>query len=74
MNLSVKQRQTHRQREQTYGCQDGGRKKEGGTDWESGVSRSQLLHIIYRVDKQQGPTGDRELHSISCKKPKWRTI
>lgn len=66
MNLSTKQ--TDSQREQTCGCHEGGREEEG-TDWEFGVSRRQLLHLIYRVAKQQGPTGDRELHSIPCNKP-----
>ena len=39
-----------RDREQTCGCQGrgGGRK-----DWEFGISRCKLL---YRIDKQQGPT------------------
>ena len=68
INVSMKEKQTHRQREQTCGCQEGGR-EEGGTDWEFEVSRRPLLHLIYRADKQQGPTGDRELHSIPCNKP-----
>ena len=29
MNLSTKQKQTHRHREQTYGCQGGGGGEEG---------------------------------------------
>ena len=43
MNLSMKQKQTHRQTEQTCGCQGGGR--WGGTDWEFGISRCKLLYI-----------------------------
>ena len=39
MNLLMKQKQTHRHREQTCGCQ-GGRK-----DWEFGISRGKLLYI-----------------------------
>ena len=31
MNLSVKQKQTHRHREQTWGCQGGGETGEGWT-------------------------------------------
>ena len=45
-------KQIHRQREKTYGCQG-----EGG--WQSeglGVWGSQKQTIIYRTDKQQGPT------------------
>ena len=41
MKLSMKQKQTHRHRFQTCGCQGGG---WGGMDWESGVSRCKLLH------------------------------
>ena len=42
MNLSTKQKPTHRYRKQTCGCQgeDG-----GGMDWELGVSRCKLLYI-----------------------------
>ena len=47
MNLSTKQKQTHRHREQTYGCQWGG----GRVDWEFGVSRCKLLHIEWINNK-----------------------
>ena len=43
MNLSTKQKQTHRHREQTYGCQGG--RGGSGMDWEVGVSRCKLLHL-----------------------------
>ena len=39
MNLSTKQ---HGQREQTWGCQEGG---GSGVDWESGVHRGKLLPL-----------------------------
>ena len=39
INLSTKQKQTHRYGEQTCGCQ-GGR-----MDWEFGISRYKLLYI-----------------------------
>ena len=42
-NLSTKQKQTHRHREQICGCQGVG--DEGGKDWEFGISRCQLLYI-----------------------------
>ena len=43
MNLSMKQKQTHRHREQTCDCQmAGGRRR---MDWGFGVSRCKLLHI-----------------------------
>ena len=43
MNLSTKQKQTHRHREENCGCQSVG--KEGnGMDWEFGVSKCKLLH------------------------------
>ena len=41
MNLSMKQKQTHRHREQICGYQALG----GGMDWEFGVSRCKLLHL-----------------------------
>ena len=66
MNISTKQKQTHRHREQTCGCQ-------GGGGWEReglGVWDQQMQTIIYRTDKQQSPTVQhRELYSISCDKP-----
>jgi len=43
MNLSTKQKQTHRHREQTCGCQEGG--EGSGMDGEFGVSRRKLLHV-----------------------------
>ena len=42
MSLFTKQKQTHKYRKQTYGCQSGG---GGGGDWEFGVSRCKLLYI-----------------------------
>ena len=39
INLSTKQKQTHRYAEQTCGCQ------VGKMDWESGISRYKLLYI-----------------------------
>ena len=65
MNMSTKQKQTHRYRKQSCGCQ-------GGWGWERdgvGVCDQQMQTIIYRMDKQQGPTVQhRELYSISCDK------
>ena len=52
MNISLKQNQTYRYREQTCGCQGGGGIGEGRT----GVWDEQMQTIIYRMDKQQGPT------------------
>ena len=43
MNLSTKQKQTHRHREQTCGCLGGA--GWGGMDGEFGFSRCKLLHI-----------------------------
>ena len=42
MNLSMKQKQTRRRREQTCGCQGGG--VGGEMDWEFGISRYKLLY------------------------------
>ena len=52
MNISMKQKQTHRYREHTCGCQGGGRWGRGGL----GVWDWQMQTIIYKMDKQQGPT------------------
>ena len=41
MNLSMKQKQTHRQRQETCGCQGMG---VGGMDQQFGISRGKLLH------------------------------
>ena len=49
MNLSMKQKQTHRHIEQTCGCQGGG--GSGGMDWEFGVSRYKLLYIEWINNK-----------------------
>ena len=43
MNLSTKQKQTLRHKEQTCGCQGGGG-GGGRRDWEFGVSRRKLLY------------------------------
>ena len=63
--------QTHRHREQTYGCQvQGGRGRDGLGAWDQ-----QMQTIIQRMDKQQGPTVQhRELCLIPCDKPKWKRI
>ena len=47
MNLSTKQKETHRRREQTCSCRGGG----GGMDWEFGVSRCKLLHLEWINNK-----------------------
>ena len=39
----MKQKQTHRHREQTCGCQWGG--VSGGRDWEFRISRCKLVHV-----------------------------
>ena len=64
MNLSTKQKQTPIHREQTCGCQGkwGG---DGPGGWDQ-----QRQTIMYRMDKQQGPTVEhRELDPISYNKP-----
>ena len=50
MNLSTKQKQTHRHREQTGDCQ-GGEGFRGGMEWEVGVSRCKLLYIEWVENK-----------------------
>ena len=69
MNLSIKQKETHR--EQAGGCHRGG---EVGEGWNRSLALVDAT-IIYRMDKQQGPTVQhKELYSISCDKPQWKRI
>ena len=49
MNLSTKQKQTHRYREQSCGCQ--GEQGGGGIDWEFGIRRCKLLYIEWINNK-----------------------
>ena len=62
MNLFTEQKQTHRHREQTCGCQQGGR-----SEWDGpGVWGQQGQTITFRMDKQQGPTVQhRDLYPVS---------
>ena len=50
LNLSTRQKQSHRHREQTCNCEQSGEGKDG-----LGVLGWQMQTIIYRMDKQQGP-------------------
>ena len=62
MNLSTKQKQTHRLRKQTYGYQRGkvGGSKLGVWDWH-------VHTAVFKTDNQQGPTVQhRDLYSIFC--------
>ena len=48
MNLSIKQEQSHKRREQTCGCQKG-----GGKEWDGlGFGGQQMQIIAFRMDKQ----------------------
>ena len=49
VELSKKQKQTRRFREQTCVCQVGG--GGGGMNWELGISRSKLLHVEWMNNK-----------------------
>ena len=71
MSQSMEQKQNQGHREQTYGCQGGGRWERDGV--ESGISRCKLGYRWTQMDKPQGPTVQhRELYSISCDKPSWK--
>ena len=50
MNLSMKQKQTHKHRKQTGHCPKGGRVREV-KDWEFGISRRKLLYIGWIKNK-----------------------
>ena len=65
-NPSTKQKQIHRDGEQTWGCQGGGGWERDGL----GVREWQIETIIHRRHKQQGPTVQhRELYTIFYDKP-----
>ena len=49
MNLSMKQKQTHRYREQNCAFQGGG--GGGGMDWEFGIDRCKLLCVEWMNNK-----------------------
>ena len=51
INLSMKQKQTHRYREQTYGCQGVGWVVE---EWSGSLGLSDA-NYLYRMNGQQGP-------------------
>ena len=64
MNLSETGTDSQKQRT-NYGCQ-GGEVQESN---ESEFGDQQMQTIIYRMDKQQGPTVQhREFYSIACDK------
>ena len=50
MMCSLRQKQTHRHREQTCGCQ-GGWEVGGRMDWEFGISRCKLLYREWKNNK-----------------------
>ena len=64
MNLSVKQKQDRRHREQTGGCQ--GRGCEG---WIGRLGLADVSFFICRMDKQQSPAVQHWELSISFDKP-----
>ena len=49
INLSMKQKQTHRHKEQTCVCREG--KAGGEMEWEVGISRCKLLYIEWLKHK-----------------------
>ena len=50
MNLSIKQKQTHRHREEACGCQ-GGFRGGRGMDWDFGIGRCEVLHLEWINNK-----------------------
>ena len=67
MNLSMKQKQNHRHREQADSCQGGGRA------W-SEMTELADVSFYYRMDKQGTTVQHRKLYSISEDKSKWKRI
>ena len=71
MNLSTNQKQTHRHREQTRGCQGGGEREWDGP----GVWGEKMQTMTFRMNKQWGPTiQHRELYPISWERLWWKII
>lgn len=69
MNLSTKQKETHRQREQTCACQEGEKRDV------LGVLGQQMQTTTFRMNKQQDPNvWHRELFAIFCGKSQWKRI
>ena len=64
MNMSMKQKQTHRHREKSCCCQ-------GGQEEERLEAQDQQMQtLIHRMGKQKSPTiQHKELNSVSCDKP-----
>ena len=63
MNLSTKQKQTHRHREQACRCYAG---EEDGEECIGNLGLADANQYMYRMDKQQGPTVQyKELYSMS---------
>ena len=62
MNLSMKQKQNQKHREQTASCQGGGEQERG----RLGIQGQQLQSGVYRMDKgQDSAVQQREIYSIS---------
>ena len=53
INISMKQKQTHRYRQYTCGCQGGERVGEGRI---GSLGLAEANYYIYRIEKQQGHT------------------
>ena len=53
MNLFTRWKPTHRHREHTHGCQEGGAVGEG---WTGSLRLAGVKTSIQRMDKQQSPT------------------
>ena len=71
INMPTKQKQSHRYKEQTYGCQE----EEGWEREGLGVWDQQRQTIIYSMEKQQGPSVQhREIYSIFHDEPQWKII
>ena len=61
MNLSAKQKQSHRHRKQTYGYEG----KGGGINWEIGINIYTLLYIKQIINKDLlSSTGNSTQYSV----------
>ena len=72
MNLLTKQKQTHRQRKQTYGYQRDSGEVGGEINQELGIN---IYILLYIKKNTLGPTVQyRELYSVSRNNLQWKRI
>ena len=62
MNLSMKQKQTHRHRHHICGCRGG--RGGRGMEWEFGITRCKLLYIKWITIRPESPLDCKEIQPV----------